>query len=385
MDNTFVFLPTKTNLTAVSIACYLDRPDLLPLPEGVARVENLPVYTMKKSVTGAVQVEGPGLVIFDAFFGPGETLDGPPDPKEDLGLLKNPAEVAAINKVVQEYHLRGDNYARTLRNISGFFDTYFSYSTWQNRPMLTSTNETPLTRFLLKTRKGHCEYFATATVLMLRQLGIPARYAVGYSVHEASGKKYLVRQRDAHAWCLVWNRERKIWENFDTTPASWLEAEEKQASHFQFLSDAWSGLVFQIAKLRWGQTHLREYILWSLAPVLGFLLYQILARSRRRRSGGNGLEGPSILIPGLDSEFYELERKLLRRGMLREKSEPLARWLQRASRNREYSILTAPLQKLLALHYRYRFDPDGLTAVEREMLRREARECLHQIDAKSQR
>ena len=62
-----------------------------------------------------------------------------------------------------------------------------------------------MSRFLLRTRSGHCEYFATATVLLLRQLGIPARYAVGYAVHEATGRKYVVRQRDAHAWCLVWN------------------------------------------------------------------------------------------------------------------------------------------------------------------------------------
>jgi transglutaminase-like putative cysteine protease len=54
---------------------------------------------------------------------------------------------------------------------------------------LRFTNETPLARFLLRTRSGHCEYFATATVLLLRQLGIPARYAVGYAVHEASGRQ----------------------------------------------------------------------------------------------------------------------------------------------------------------------------------------------------
>ncbi|MBT8330725.1 MAG: transglutaminase-like domain-containing protein, partial [Deltaproteobacteria bacterium] len=36
--------------------------------------------------------------------------------------------------------------------------------------------------FLTRSRSGHCEYFATATVLLLRQAGIPARYARGYSV-----------------------------------------------------------------------------------------------------------------------------------------------------------------------------------------------------------
>ncbi len=42
---------------------------------------------------------------------------------------------------------------------------------------------------------------------MLRRLGVPARYAVGYYVHEGNGENhYVVRERDAHAWCLVWNQ-----------------------------------------------------------------------------------------------------------------------------------------------------------------------------------
>ena len=47
-----------------------------------------------------------------------------------------------------------------------------------------------------------CEYFATATVLVLRRLEIPARYATGFSVHEPSGDGYVVRYSDAHARTL---------------------------------------------------------------------------------------------------------------------------------------------------------------------------------------
>jgi hypothetical protein len=32
----------------------------------------------------------------------------------------------------------------------------------------------------------------------------------------------------------------------------------------QFLSDCWSRVVFEFAKFRWGQTHLRQYFLWAL-------------------------------------------------------------------------------------------------------------------------
>ena len=74
-------------------------------------------------------------------------------------------------------------------------------------PPGTNKDVTPLSRFLLKTRAGHCEYFATATVLLLRELGIPARYAVGYAVHETSRQRLRRALRDAHAWCLVWNEQ----------------------------------------------------------------------------------------------------------------------------------------------------------------------------------
>ena len=84
--------------------------------------------------------------------------------------------------MIAELQLKQQSRKQALRTLSAFFqDTdKFRYSTWQGPGKLRSTNETPLARFLLRTRSGHCEYFATATVLLLRQLGIPARYAVGY-------------------------------------------------------------------------------------------------------------------------------------------------------------------------------------------------------------
>ena len=46
---------------------------------------------------------------------------------------------------------------------------------------------TKVAEFLLKTRAGHCEHFATATTMLLRAAGVPTRYAVGYSVQEKKG------------------------------------------------------------------------------------------------------------------------------------------------------------------------------------------------------
>jgi hypothetical protein len=187
-----------------------------------------------------------------------------------------------------------------------------------------------------------------------------------------------VRARDAHAWCIVWNRQTKSWEDFDTTPASWVGIEGKRASIMQWFSDFRSWAGFQISKFRWGQSNVREYILWALIPVLAALLYQIIfRRGRRRRSQAKAVKsGAAIFWPGLDSEFYLLERKLAARGVARQPSEPLSDWLTRALAGPALAGLRTPLQELLRLHYSYRFDPHGLSSQEREALTRKAKICL---------
>jgi transglutaminase-like putative cysteine protease len=63
----------------------------------------------------------------------------------------------------------------------------------------------PLEWFLLDARSGFCNYYATAEVILLRTLGIPARMAVGFTQGELDeADTYVVRQRDAHAWPEVY-------------------------------------------------------------------------------------------------------------------------------------------------------------------------------------
>jgi hypothetical protein len=373
---TWILVPGKTNSIAVNLACYLPGGNaLLPLPSGSGRLENLPAFTLHRNSLGAVLANGPGLVIFDARYGPGEMIDSPAT-DEDLHVSSK--ETNALNKVIAELHLEPHNRKQAREALAGFFQDKFRYSTWEELGR-GYTNQTPLSRFLLNTRAGHCEYFATATVLLLRQLRIPARYAVGYAVHEASGNKYVVRQRDAHAWCLVWNETARTWQDFDTTPASWVKAEGDRASPMQALSDFWSWVMFEFSKFRWGQTHLRQYILWALAPIMALLLYQIIFRSRRRQHArAQGASG-TVAWPGLDSEFYQIERRMLARGAARRPSEPLTAWLLRVLDDPALADVQSQLRELLRLHYRYRFDPQGLTPSDREALSRDAKLCLARI------
>ena len=96
----------------------------------------------------------------------------------------------------------------------------------------------------------------------------------------------------------------------------------------------------------------------------------------REPAGAVRIAAAAIFWPGLDSEFYLLERKLAARGVARQPSEPLSDWLTRALAGPVLADLRTPLQELLRLHYSYRFDPHGLSSQEREALTRKAKICL---------
>ena len=58
-------------------------------------------------------------------------------------------------------------------------------------------------------------------------------------------------------------------------------------------------------------------------------------------------------------------------GLPRQPGEPLSTWLQRATDNSGLAEFKEPLENILRLHYRHRFDPRGLTPAERQELRRQ--------------
>lgn len=59
----------------------------------------------------------------------------------------------------------------------------------------------PVEHFLLHSRTGHCERFASALALLLRSQGIPAVVVLGFKGCEhVGGGRYVIRQEHAHAW-----------------------------------------------------------------------------------------------------------------------------------------------------------------------------------------
>lgn len=80
-----------------------------------------------------------------------------------------------------------------------------------------SQGRTPLSEFLFDTREGHCEYFASAMVMMLRTVGVPARLVTGFSATTKNPLTgyYEIRAIDGHAWVEAWVDSR--WVTFEPT------------------------------------------------------------------------------------------------------------------------------------------------------------------------
>ncbi|HVF10374.1 MAG TPA: transglutaminase-like domain-containing protein [Abditibacteriaceae bacterium] len=100
-----------------------------------------------------------------------------------------------------------------VRAVADYLTMHHAYSlTFQPGP------GDPVSNFLLSDKSAHCEYFASAATILLRCLGVPTRYVIGYLAHEPDGPNaVVVRGRDAHAWAESWI-DGTGWITVDATP-----------------------------------------------------------------------------------------------------------------------------------------------------------------------
>ena len=357
----------------VTIAAYLERGrGMLALPNGAARLDELMVVGLSQNRLRAVRVEeGLGLVTYTAHFPDGGADESPPTPA-DLRVPAGDAEVAA--RVTGELRLRERESAEAVRAVRAYFLGRFSYSRYLSG---TRPGKSALEDFLLTRRSGHCEYFATATVLLLRAAGVPARYTIGYAAHEWSRveRRWVVRARDAHAWAVAWVDGK--WIEVDTTPPEWVTQETGAQSAWTWAGDVWEWLKFLFSRWRWSerQDRLTGSLGWLLIPLTALLVWRLWAR---RRVGAAAPVTAAARTPGRgeDSEFYAIERRLGELGFSRPSAEPLSRWVTSLVEAAPTGVATAALPALLTLHYRHRFDPDGLADAERARLRAGAERWL---------
>jgi protein-glutamine gamma-glutamyltransferase len=374
-------LPSNALSSEVEIARYYENGEgTLVLPHGTFEIDDVPAV-VKTNRLGVIKFEtGPGLLDLRASFGPNRSFDSPPC---DRDLLVDDKERPALAQVAAELKLAGMTDRQKIRAIERFFANNFTYSLNAPRQRDRAGQPTWLSYFLNKSHTGHCEYFATATVLLLRQAGVNARYVTGYAVPESArhGDTYLVRERHAHAWALAYHRDTGLWEQIDTTPPDWDKVKGAQPPWWEPASDALSNLYFQFSKWRWNKTSYARYTSWLLVPMILYLLGRIMLNQRRHRpasAAGDAANRPAW--PGLDSELYLINRQLAAAQLSRLPNEPLLSWQQRLELAFPDS---ARLRRIFHLHRSLRFDPRGLKTDDRETLRSEAQRWLAEFAARA--
>lgn len=129
-----------------------------------------------------------------------------------------PTRLTRRLKAISQEVARAKDVPGKIVQLMGWFFSDFEYSLKPETP----EGMHPVEAFLTKTHKGHCEYFASSLVLLLRAQGIPARIATGFYTTEWSpeAQVYTVRQSDAHAWAEVW-LDGYGWLTLDPTPPDW--------------------------------------------------------------------------------------------------------------------------------------------------------------------
>jgi transglutaminase-like putative cysteine protease len=147
-----------------------------------------------------------------------------------------------IKQLAQKITENSHNEYDRAANIERYLKTHYTYTLDLSGPK----TDDPLAYFLFTRRAGHCEYFAAAMTVMLRDLGIPARYVGGFLPGEYNdlGGDYIVRASDAHTWVEAYFPAYG-WITFDPTPPG----NGKRGGFFSRLAMYWDW--FQFAWSEW--------------------------------------------------------------------------------------------------------------------------------------
>jgi len=326
---------------------------VVPLPHGTTNIRDVAAIEVNQSQYGTVKMEiREGWVSYTADYQDRLLTEGLPT-ENDLSVPDNYR--ADFMRLVDELKLAGMDGPQATATIERFFAENFTYS-------LTQRSRFPRSRylsdFLFNSRAGHCEYFATSTVLLLRAAGIPARYVAGYAVDEYSTMEgqYIARSRDAHSWAVAYINGN--WRILDTTPAVWSPLEDDSASSLEPFMDIYAWISYRVSLFQSADELEQEessnsYLIYLLIPLVLTLIWRLYFKERIRKAGPVRRTQVSRDYPGQDSDFYRLTAELNKAGYTRRNGETLLAWLRRIEQQTEIS----GLERILRLHYRYRFDP----------------------------
>lgn len=251
--------------------------------------------------------------------------------------------VALVDSVVDAMGLKGYSDFQILKKIDEYFGDNFQYSLQVpelERLRFRKGNVDPLYVFW-QNRQGYCEYYASLSVLVLRRLGIPARYVTGFAHPEvaSSGSYGIYRRKNAHSWVEAYVDGG--WYIFDPTPVirsgsdvkpSWfanlaegIQARFAKWSHglregeWRNSLDSWQNRIQSITD------SLLTYVVVALMVVA--LMGRRLYVARRRKS--KDISANSVLAKEWARKLTQAEYQLSRVELRRDGGETVGHFLER--------------------------------------------------------
>lgn len=296
---------------------------------------------------------------------------------ETIPLLEYPtsAEVRAFAREVA-----GD--ADTPREIAAKIETHMATQFQYVADPAQLGRAVSVDDFLLRERRGHCEYFAAGMVVMLSSLGVPSRIVGGYYGGEWNPFTgyFVIRRRDAHAWVEVHDGQR--WMTFDPSPADLRPGSAAAGAIGAYASAARDSIEFF-----WDR-----YILTFGSDDQVTLLSGAIAAARNARSAagdvlatvrsGMTTQFAAILVLGAvliflawtwlsdrrRSMFQVMSRSLARLGIEVGPTDTPEEIVARVEGL--HPELTEDVRRIVDVYMRERFSREGLSPEERVALRR---------------
>lgn len=178
-------------------------------------------------------------------------VEGEAGPHPSHGVVTAESLAAALTDVVHEIPgIDPSDTLQTVRSVEAFLRENYAY----NLRFSASGDRDPVLDFLLDTRSGHCELYATAAALLLRTQGIATRYVTGFVCLEPhpNSDYWIARSDDCHAWVEAWIPKTAEWVLVEPTPASGVPAGQSRSgwldTYVEVVVVFWKSVYAQIKR-----------------------------------------------------------------------------------------------------------------------------------------
>lgn len=174
--------------------------------------------------------------------------------------LEVPEGMKQVERVAEEVRNRKQNYFSIEGKKSVNFERLnraYQVAAWMREntsyslelPELPKGSD-PVEYFLGTSRQGYCMHYASASVMILRKLGVPARYVSGYVVgnywQDGTTMKFeaVVKDSDAHAWVEIYLEgfgwiPVEVTASYSVSPTREIVYEQTETGNYQVVQKEW--------------------------------------------------------------------------------------------------------------------------------------------------